>query len=80
MFNCALLVLLAVGLVSCGDKGTGPSPLEQAQAQTDREILVALYHATDGPNWKSQGNWLTSNDLSTWHGVTVANLTVVSRV
>lgn len=37
MFNCALLVSLAVGLVSCGDKGTGPSSLGRVQTeQRDR--------------------------------------------
>ena len=28
-------------------------------ASSDREILVKLYNATDGPNWKNDGNWLT---------------------
>ena len=37
-------------------------------ASSDREILVKLYNATDGPNWKNDGNWLT--DAPQWHGVT----------
>ena len=28
-------------------------------ASPDREILVALYNATDGPNWGNSDNWLT---------------------
>ncbi len=39
----------------------------------DREALVALYNATDGPNWRKKTNWLTEEDLSTWHGVDVQN-------
>ena len=36
---------------------------------SDREILTALYHATGGPNWKSNHNWLTDKPLGEWHGV-----------
>ncbi|CAM9947523.1 unnamed protein product [Hapterophycus canaliculatus] len=39
-------------------------------AQTDREALAALYHATGGPNWKNSTDWDTDADLSDWHGVT----------
>ncbi len=50
----------------------GPSP------DFDRDVLVALYNATDGDNWTNRTNWLTDNDLSTWHGVTVLNGRVTS--
>ena len=46
-----------------------PSP--GGSLATDREALVTLYHATGGPNWKDQANWLTDKDPSTWHGITV---------
>ena len=36
----------------------------------DREALIALYNATDGPNWRKQANWLTDAPLGDWHGVT----------
>ena len=36
----------------------------------DRDILVALYEATDGPNWINSENWLTDAPLGVWHGVT----------
>ncbi|MYD36029.1 MAG: PQQ-binding-like beta-propeller repeat protein [Dehalococcoidia bacterium] len=36
----------------------------------EREALVALYHATDGPNWTERTNWLSEAPLSKWHGVT----------
>ena len=40
---------------------------------TDRDALIALYHATDGDSWTDRTNWLTDADLSTWHGVTVSD-------
>ena len=37
--------------------------------QSDRAILVALYEATDGANWRSNTNWLSDKPLSEWYGV-----------
>ena len=34
----------------------------------DRAALVALYEATDGPNWVNNDNWLTDVPLADWHG------------
>ena len=40
-------------------------------SDSDREILEAFYHATDGPNWSTSTNWLNdAKPLSEWHGVT----------
>ena len=39
--------------------------------ETDRESLVALYNALDGPNWTTSTNWLTDEPLGTWAGVTM---------
>ena len=36
---------------------------------SDREVLVALYEATDGPNWATADNWLTAAPLGDWNGV-----------
>ena len=35
----------------------------------DRAALVALYSATDGPNWRDNTNWLTDAPLGEWYGV-----------
>ncbi len=35
----------------------------------DRAALVALYNATDGPNWVNNDNWLTDAPLGEWFGV-----------
>ena len=37
----------------------------------DRAALVALYEATDGPNWTNNENWLTDAPLCEWYGVGV---------
>ena len=35
----------------------------------DRAALVALYNATNGPNWVDNTNWLTDAPLGEWYGV-----------
>ena len=47
---------------------------------TDREILVRLYEATDGPNWENNTNWLSEAPLHQWHGVTTDAGGRVSRL
>ncbi len=42
-------------------------------AATDREALVVLYNATDGPNWDYDENWLSNAPLDEWYGVTTNN-------
>ncbi len=41
----------------------------ESDTKTDRDILEALYNATDGPNWTNKDNWLTDAPLDQWHGV-----------
>ena len=43
--------------------------LSATSAQTDREALVALYNATNGPNWTNNTNWVSEAHLGQWHGV-----------
>ena len=38
-------------------------------ADADRAALIALYNATDGPNWHRNAHWLTDAPLNYWHGV-----------
>lgn len=42
--------------------------LEQ-EAESNREALIALYHATGGSNWTNHANWNTDAPLSEWYGV-----------
>ena len=46
----------------------------------DRAALVALYHATDGPNWEESANWLTDAPLEQWYGVTIGDAGRVSAL
>src|SRR4051794_25883173 len=48
--------------------------------QQDSLALVDFYNSTDGPNWKHHDNWLTSNPLSSWRGITVTNRRVTQIV
>ena len=34
-----------------------------------RAVLEALYHTTDGPNWKRSDNWLSDAPLEEWYGI-----------
>ena len=45
------------------DRVTPNAPL------TDRDVLVALYHSTDGDNWLRSDNWLTDAPIGSWYGV-----------
>ncbi len=38
---------------------------------SDRDLLVALYDATGGAQWRGSENWLTDRPLEDWHGVEV---------
>ena len=35
----------------------------------DKAALIAVYNATDGANWKTETNWLTTKPIDQWHGV-----------
>lgn len=53
---------------------TLPPPSEpqqnlSAMASTDRDILLALYRSTNGPNWDNNTNWDTDVDVNLWYGV-----------
>ena len=68
-----------VGSFACGDGATEPTITATAGnasgssritvANSDRAVLVALYRATDGPNWVDNTNWLTDAPLGDWYGV-----------
>ena len=55
-------VTASIGVSVSDDDGT---------VATDKAALVALYDATDGPNWTTSTSWKTAAALGTWHGVTV---------
>ena len=71
----------ASGLVTAAGNGTATITASAGGAQgtaeitvrpdLDRAALVALYEATDGPNWVNAENWLTDAPLGDWYGVNV---------
>lgn len=42
-----------------------------AQREQDSLALVKFYEATGGNNWENNTNWLSSEPISTWRGVTI---------
>ena len=61
------------GLPFCrGSDETTPTP-PQMQTLSEREALAALYHATDGPNWRNNTNWLSDAPLEEWDRVFTDN-------
>ena len=50
-------------------QGSSGITVAKPGSSPDRAALVALYEATDGPNWVNSENWLTDTPLSTWYGV-----------
>lgn len=47
-----------------------------AAFHNDSLAVVGVYNAVAGSEWTNHGNWLTSQPLSTWFGVTVSNYRV----
>ena len=57
--------------------GIGKAVGEAASLASDREALVALYNATDGPNWTNSTNWLSDEPWAT--GTVSPSLAAESR-
>ena len=76
--NASVATVDATGLVTGVAEGTAMITATTGDASgtsaitvenPDRAALVALYEATDGPNWVNNENWLTDAPLGDWHGV-----------
>ena len=52
-----------------GTAGDASGVAEITVENPDRTALVALYNATDGPNWIDNTNWLSDAPLGEWYGV-----------
>ncbi|MDE2715522.1 MAG: hypothetical protein OXI33_00710 [Chloroflexota bacterium] len=46
------------------------SGLDCGSISSDRDVLEALYNATDGPNWTNSAGWTSNAPLGEWYGVT----------
>ena len=77
--DTAVAVVDSAGLVSAVDSGAvtvaamagdaAGEALVTVAIDLNRVALVALYNATDGPNWVDNTNWLTDAPLGEWYGV-----------
>ena len=76
--NAAVATVDPSGLVRGTGEGTATITATAGDASGRSEItvtnpdqaaLVALYNATDGPNWVDNTNWLTDAPLGEWYGV-----------
>ena len=76
--DAAVATVDGSGLVTAAGNGTATITASAGGASgtakitvnnPDRAALVALYEATDGPNWRNNTNWLTDAPLGEWHGV-----------
>ncbi|MCY3678757.1 MAG: Ig-like domain-containing protein [Gemmatimonadetes bacterium] len=79
-WDTLVAVVDATGLVEGTGEGTATVAATAGDVQgtakitvenPDRAVLVALYEATDGPNWYRSDNWLTDAPLGDWYGVDV---------
>ena len=62
------------------EAGSAGGTAEIAVENPDRAALVALYNATDGPNWVNSDNWLTDAPLGDWYGVDTDGYGRVTRL
>ena len=73
----AVILALAIASGTCKDEVVAPDLVPgpaanaavSALARADRDVLVALYNATDGPNWSRSDSWLTEAPVNDWYGV-----------
>lgn len=68
--------LLFVLLVGFFKQGITQSCLPVSKQE--REALIDLFKATNGPKWKNNTNWNTSENVCDWYGVTVKDGLVTS--
>ena len=70
--NSGLVTAIGNGtatITATAGSASGSATVTVAQENPDRAALVALYDATDGPNWVNDDNWLTDAPLGDWYGV-----------
>ena len=70
-------VLLAV----CSEDPAMPPPPHPEETDiAGRAALIALYNATDGTHWHNRTNWLTSERIMYWHGVSTNSAGFVTEL
>ena len=77
--DSAVATVDATGLVTAAAAGTATITAQSGAVEGTARItviddpilaaLVALYQATDGPNWIDNTNWLSGAPVSEWYGI-----------
>ena len=77
MREMIIAITLLATPMACGNANlqsrpsTSPPSQREGLSARDREVLVALYEATDGAHWKNHDGWLgPSRTECSWYGVT----------
>ena len=75
-FSYAIVPIYVTAEVAVTVRESTTDATDEFPAVSDRDALIALYNATDGPNWENTDDlpWLTEDSDSAvggWHGVTV---------
>ena len=71
----------AILLAVCSDDPAMPQPPHPEETDiAGRAALIALYNATDGTNWHDRTNWLTSERIMYWHGVSTNSAGLVTEL
>ena len=66
-----LVTAIAAGAATItASSGTASGTAEITVVDADRDVLVVLYEATNGPGWLENGGWLSDRPIGEWHGVT----------
>ena len=58
-------------IIATADSVSGSATLsvKLGNRMLDREVLIALYNETGGPNWTNNTDWLTNASPEVWHGI-----------
>ena len=63
-----------VDITARADDITQSVTITIADLARDRDALVALYHATGGPNWTNNEHWLGDRPVEEWYGITTGSI------
>ena len=79
--NSGLVTAVGLGVATItAQSGDASTVSEIMVVYPDRAALVALYQATDGPNWARNEGWLSNAPLGLWHGVDTDSTGRVTRL
>lgn len=60
------------GTITVKDKNSDKKQvvtIKQSRIDLEREVLIALYKATNGDNWTNNTNWCSDKPISEWYGI-----------